>query len=139
MPEVHGITFRELHGWKYELLRPYLAALPEALWSEGRSFETEYLHLRDRDLLIKARYAWDGASGPTRDTPSAMRPSLVHDALCQLLRLRALPASAEPAVDAWFRQLCLADGMHPFRAWYWSVAVRWWPTVKKERDDHADS
>ena len=37
-------------------------------------------------LTINKGYAWDGPSGPTIDTKSFMRGSLVHDALYQLMR-----------------------------------------------------
>lgn len=126
------LLFRRLHGWKYELLESYLATLPEALWSEGRSFETEYLHLQDRDVLIKARYAWDGASGPTFDTDDTMRASLVHDALYQLLRLGALPRSGKGAADQLLHDLLIEDGMHRFRAWYWHTAVRWFGSIDRQ-------
>ena len=32
-------------------------------------------------LIIRPGYAWDGPSGPTFDTPSFMRGSLIHDVL----------------------------------------------------------
>jgi len=125
MPSVHGITYRDLQSWKYELLDPYEIGLPEALWDDnGRWFRTDYLHLLSRDLRICARYAWDGASGPTFDTASTMRASLVHDALCQLARLGAFPASAKPAIDDFFVDLCRQDGMGWFRAWIWRQGVR---------------
>lgn len=124
--ETHGIVYRELRGWKYELLYAHVVALPRVLWATDRSYETDYLHLRGRDLFIKARYAWDGASGPTFDTSSTMRASLVHDALVQLTRLGALPPSAKNAIDNYFVVLCRRDGMGAFRAWLWRQGVRMW-------------
>jgi hypothetical protein len=55
------------------------------------SSELGLIHLSaDGVLTIKAGYRWDGASGPTFDTPSTMFASLVHDALYQLMREEAI-------------------------------------------------
>lgn len=78
-------------------------------------------------LVVKAGYAWDGSSGPTIDTPSNMRASLLHDVLFQLMRLGKL------AYKKWigytnrlFRSMCLEDGMNPFRAWIYYLGVSSW-------------
>ena len=36
-------------------------------------------------LTMKKDYAWDGASGPAKDTKTAMRGSGLHDALYQFI------------------------------------------------------
>ena len=71
----------------------------------------------DGGLYVQAWYAWDGPSGPAMDTKSAMRGSLFHDALYQLLRLKLLPPSERLAADELYRKLCLEDGMWRIRAW----------------------
>lgn len=76
-------------------------------------------------LLIRAGYAWDGASGPAIDTPSFMRGSLVHDALYQLIRLGVVPsAGGRQQADQLLRQIVLEDGMWALRAWWVYHAVR---------------
>ena len=81
---------------------------------------TKYINLTTEGLLfIKLGYAWDGASGPTFDTPSSMRGSLVHDALYQLMRLGVLDYKVHrKRADEILREICLEDGMCSFRAWY---------------------
>lgn len=76
-------------------------------------------------LYIRNGYAWNGASGPTVDTEAWMRPSLVHDALYQLMEESALPLAFRDAADRTMRDLLVWDGMSPFRAWYsyWGVAL----------------
>ena len=78
----------------------------------------------DGKLTIKNRYAWDGPSGPTIDTKSFMRGSLVHDALYQLMRERKLDyLEHREYADNLLKKICLEDGMSKFRAWYVHKAV----------------
>ena len=86
-----------------------------------------------RTDFINKGYAWDGASGPTVDTPDSMRGSLIHDALYQLLRLGKLPAEDREAADKELLKACLADGMLPIRAHVWYGAVRQFGDDSAER------
>jgi len=110
-------------GYKYQLATSYQIHTPV---TPPEQISTDYLTLETNGLLHIARgYAWDGASGPTWDTPAAMRPSLVHDALYQLMREGLLPFDQWRLVaDKFFRQLCKEDGMWPFRAQLWFAGVR---------------
>lgn len=70
-------------------------------------------------LTINADYPWDGPSGPTIDTPSFMRGSLVHDAMYEMLRLGLLPH--DPCfhlANLELQKICLEDGMWEWRADY---------------------
>lgn len=79
----------------------------------------------DGQLLIRAGYAWDGASGPAIDTPSFMRGSLVHDALYQLIRLGVLGKDEHRRqADEALRATVIEDGMLTVRAWWVFHAVR---------------
>lgn len=75
-------------------------------------------------LTIRAGYAWDGPSGPTIDTPSFMRGSLVHDVLYQLMREGYLPQHHRKYADQLLREICLEDGMWPIFAWLAYQGVR---------------
>ena len=80
---------------------------------------TSYIHLHKNGLLwIKAGYAWDGPSGPTIDTLTFMRASLVHDALYQLIRMGHLDLEWRKQADEELRKICLQDNMCKVRAWY---------------------
>ena len=76
-------------------------------------------------LVIRAGYAWDGPSGPTIDTKSFMRGSLVHDALYQLLRQGYLSEHLRDLADVLLQQICLEDGMWRWRAWYVYKSLKW--------------
>lgn len=115
-------TIEYRSGYKYQLATGYGVQTniysPEAIL-------TEFITLSMNGLLfIKRGYAWDGASGPTIDTKSSMRGSLVHDALCQLMRLGLLGSEWRYAVDRELEIKCLEDGMWRWRARLWFKAVR---------------
>lgn len=86
-------------------------------------------------LSVYPGYAWDGASGPTIDTPAAIRASLVHDVLYQLIEIHALPWELRTQADKEFRAILLADGMSPWRVryWYWSVHLFGGQAIRRSR------
>ena len=80
--------YRKLHRYKYQLVEDY--TIPIDI-KPTENIEFKFLSLSSEgQLTIRQYYAWDGPSGPTIDTRSFMRGSLVHDALYQLMRLKAL-------------------------------------------------
>ena len=104
-----SITYRELRGYKYELLEPYshdVGIMP------SEDIITRYVSLlRTGTLVISERYAWDGPSGPTIDTPDTLRASLVHDALYQLMSLGLLDhRQHRNQADRLLRDIMIEDG-----------------------------
>jgi len=115
------ITYKK--GYKYQLVETYEATIPIHPSSD---ITTEYITLSmTGKLRIYRGYAWDGPSGPAIDTNNFMRPSLIHDALYQLMRNGYLDRDKwrEPA-DRLLRQMCLEDGMSQIRAWWVYIGVR---------------
>ena len=116
------IYLRRLRPYKYQLMREYEIVI--ALDKDVKTpVFTDFIRLQRRGkddgwLSIDRGYAWDGPSGPTVDTRSFMRGSLVHDALYQLMRQVYLPLACRKYADDLLRQICLEDGMNRFRAWY---------------------
>ncbi len=74
------MEYRSLRHWKYELTGKMVCPveIPGMVLAE-------YMSIVEGHLTVHAHYAWDGPSGPTFDTPTNMRASLFHDALCQLI------------------------------------------------------
>ena len=119
------ITYRSLWRYKYQLVEPYDVATGLDV-GKRIGTESDWVVLdQDGRLSLRAGYAWDGPSGPTLDTSTFMRPSLVHDALYQLMRTEQLDRDQwrEPA-DRLLRTMCREDGMNRFRAWYVYRGVR---------------
>ncbi|MFH1651300.1 MAG: DUF1353 domain-containing protein [Chloroflexota bacterium] len=114
--------YRELHGYKYQLMDDYTIRIDI---KPAQSIEFKFLALSPEGLLtIRKYYAWDGPSGPTIDSRDFMRGSLIHDALYQLMRLSALDHRVyRKRADEILKEVCREDGMNPFRAWYVYLAV----------------
>lgn len=121
-PMKRTIAYRE--GYKYQLAEQYAILLPFNAPYAVR--EHEFLMITgDNYLVIQPGYAWDGPSGPTVDTKSFMRGSLVHDALYQLMRDGILSAQLyRKDADELLKKICLEDGMSAIRAWWVYKGVR---------------
>lgn len=111
-------------GYRYQLEMNYH---DEIEIRPPETINTEHIRLdTDGNLLIRNAYAWDGPSGPTIQTKTFMRGSLVHDALYQLMREGTLSESQwRETADNILYRICREDGMVWFRAWYVRLAVRW--------------
>ena len=119
--DLEPLQYRETRQWKYETAADYRVRLPI---KPEKDIKTTYIQFdRFGNLLIREGYGWDGASGPTLDTRRTMIPSLIHDALYQLMRMGLLPESERAAADAILREAMIACGAAPWRArlWYWMV------------------
>ncbi len=116
-----NIAYRKRARYKYTLAATY--RIRTGLGEYG-PIDTRYMYLaQDGMLTIKHGYAWDGPSGPTFDTKTFMRGSLVHDALYQLMREGRIPLDRRGEADELLREICEADGMNGIRAAYvfWAV------------------
>lgn len=74
-------------------------------------------------LVISPPYAWDGPSGPTIDTKSAIRGSLEHDAFFELLRNSLIPMKEISLINSRLEVVCKEDGMFNFRAEIWNILL----------------
>lgn len=109
-------------GYKYQLHKTH--QLQVRIRPEG-NIKTRYLSLSvNGDLKIRYGYCWDGPSGPTWDTKTSMRGSLVHDALYQLMRMGFLDHKWKKSIDLLFEEILLEDGMWAWRARLWYRGVQ---------------
>lgn len=108
-------------GYKYQLAKDYTIKTGII----GYTADTHFIILTSIGvLIIKKGYSWDGASGPTVDTKSTMRGSLVHDALYQLMRWELIPQEERQYADELLSKICKEDGMTDFRADYWEFMTK---------------
>ena len=109
--------------YKYQLAEGYTISISIRPKSD---IETEFIDLdTDGNLTVKKGYAWDGPSGPVKDTKENMRASLVHDALYQLMRDEKLKSRTHrKAADQEFKDICKADGVSNLRASVYYKALR---------------
>jgi hypothetical protein len=73
-----------------------------------------YLSVYRGVLTIKERYAWDGPSG-IPDSADLMLPSLVHDALYQLMRGEAISKSYQKMADKLFKKMYKSEAIRLLR------------------------
>ena len=102
-------------GFKYQLRKTCVVTIPALASYAGIS--TRFISIgKGGRLVIRAGYAWDGASGPTIDTLSSMRASLVHDALYQLMRMGVIHEGFRKIADDLLCGIGKKDKM-----WVWRV------------------
>ena len=119
---MNRIFYRKYHhAYKYELAENYILTIES---TANISYHSAYLELLAGKLTIYKGYMWDGPSGPTFDTKTFMRASLVHDALYQLMRLGVVGSWYRRRADEYLREICIEAGMNRFRAWYVYHGVR---------------
>jgi hypothetical protein len=119
----HGIEYWEIDHDKYK----YMLAKNYSIQTDiyDKSFNNPYFRLyKNGKLICKQYYCWDGASGPTIDTESNMRGSLIHDVLYQAMHMNFLSRKYRKYADDFFYEIIREDGMNLIRAKYYWLAVR---------------
>ena len=111
------IAYRSLKNYKYQLMRKYEYMTKLRLKKELKIGHFVRL-FKSGKILIKEGYAWNGPSGPTIDTKTFMRGSLVHDAFYQIMRSGKLPLIHRKYIDELLGKMCKEDGMSSIRIWY---------------------
>jgi hypothetical protein len=121
MPTVGYIKYRS--EYKHQLAFAYAMTIPIR---PKEDIVTDYIELAaDGSLTVAKGYAWDGPSGPVKDTEENLRASLVHDALYQLMRQEALSSRTHrKTADQLFKDMCKADGVSSFWASAWYKGLR---------------
>ena len=116
------MTIKYKKGFKYQLAETHACVVDIHPFAE---IDTDFIRLTpEGTLTLRKGYAWDGPSGPTFDTKTFMRGSLVHDALYQLIRMRLLPRSSKEAADDELYDICISVGMWKMRAKWVFTALR---------------
>ena len=116
------ISYKTLRIYKYQLTKQYKIDLGKHRPYVG--FDANHYFYDGHILLIRRGYRWDGPSGPTIDTDTFMRGSLVHDVLYQAIREGHLPMKYRKKADKILYRLCREHGMSWVRAWYTYKCVR---------------
>jgi len=136
-------TIKYSKGYKYYLREDYTIYIPVY---PSEFIDCEFFSITTKgELCIYRKYAWNGASGPTIDTKSTMRGSLVHDVGYQMLRLIRSGViqldHTEELLDGWrkifdrlLHNICEEDGMWKIRAGVWWRAVEWFAGDSAEPD-----
>ena len=109
------IAYQTLKAWKYRLTQDHIEDI-EILPPDNVNIRAKdgtliaSLSITGR-LFIARDYCYDGASGPTIDTPDTMRPSLLHDVMYQYMRLGILPQDPfKEQADRLLQRRLIEDG-----------------------------
>ena len=85
-------------GYKYQLYETFATKVD----IYGFLIKTDFIILdKQGNLVIQKGYAWDGPTG-IPDVKELMEPSLIHDALYQLIRMKLLPENMKKKADKEF-------------------------------------
>ena len=118
------ITYEKLDRWKYRLATAYtfkanlpLKLRPSKKVGLGTSSQQDIVSYDPETdcVTVRAGYCWDGPSGPTIDDDRAMRPSLIHDAYYQLIRMGLLPEGARKHADEHYARELKYNGYPKWR------------------------
>ena len=126
-------TINYRSGYKYQLRKPCITLTPIT----NQPCSVQFMSLDEFGLLtIGVGYAWDGPSGPSIDTKTFMRGSLVHDALYGLMHSGVLASTNKDAADRLLQRICIADGMWSVRAgWVYQAVKRFGSTAVSPTDN----
>lgn len=114
------MKYRDIKKYRWQVLTDEHYDLPYDLQFDA---ETDWITLKGKSLDIFKGYAWNGANRPAINTKNFRIPSLVHDAICQLIRIGLLPVTMWDTAGDIMHYYCLRCGMSEFRANYCRWAV----------------
>ncbi len=101
-------------------------------WSLSLECKHRFIQIENGMLIIKAGYAWDGSSVPFKQLTKfiwnsdkgSMNASLVHDALCQLMRIGFISTGFKLLADELYRDLCLTGDADGNKLSRWNANLR---------------
>jgi hypothetical protein len=130
-------------GYKYQLEEDFIIKTSIFHPSKDNIVTPWIILFRSGKLFIRKGYAWDGPSGPTwdwLDNKSVMTPSLVHDALYQLIRMERLDPGYRDYADE-VLGILMRKRTSKWRAIRWLQVLRsriWTRETKKFGGSSAD-
>lgn len=122
-----GVNFKCIrhHKYKYQLVDRYEHDLDPTFPKVWVSLNGNWVEIVGHQLIIKAGYCWDGASGPALDTMDFAEPSLVHDTIYQLIAEGKLPKKPwKKYADSELRRIAELNNMPAWRSTYAYYFVR---------------
>lgn len=135
------MKYRVLHPYRYQITDDCaVPILSGALISALRDMETvrhPFFEITRRAVLVRAGYAWDGATGVLFQTANLRVPSLIHDIGCQAVNLGMLPRDFRAAFDAEYYAQALEYGVSKPRAMAHFAAIRLWGMIQKAEKNPA--
>ena len=85
--------------------------------------DTKEYRIGNELAVVKPGFRWR-ASGPTINSPTTRRASLLHDCLYVAMARGDLPHASRAAADQNMLRILEEDGAGRIRRWYWWAGVR---------------
>lgn len=106
--EIEDVYYRT--GFRHQLSRDFSMYVARFGIFPLEPGGNEFVQLTiDGRLIVRKHYAWDGASGPALNDRAFVRPSLVHDALYQLIREGVIGQDGRRLADRLLRKMLRKD------------------------------
>lgn len=113
-----SLYYRKIQKYKYQLVEQFSHRVKLSIGISTNFIKVNFPE-PDGIIRIEIGYTWDGST--MSSDKHAMKASLVHDALYQLMRLGQLDISYREYADQLYRDLCIEAGMSKFQA-----NIRYW-------------
>lgn len=155
--DIHYVDVKD-PVFKYRLLMDIANQVDFLGLKLKEDIHNDYCSLFTDGLIIGRKlYAYDGASGPTKDTKDTMHGALDHDIFWQLIEEGFLGEEWREVSNAHLKKQCIADSklLYPdkklshkfmrgvssvrFFAWRWSVTIFGRPYIKFKKWHHGRS
>jgi hypothetical protein len=119
------MKYRDIEQYDFQLMENvnFPVNMPDNLY-DGESIVCRFITIGDNRLYIAKHYCWDGSSIPLKKSwrwlfdsdKYCKEASLVHDALCQLIRNGLLPLRYRIDADKYYQDMCMNYGMPKWQA-----------------------
>lgn len=118
------LKYSNTKGYKYTVREDISVKVSDL---DEINISTPHFSIQNNVITAKSSYSWNGASGPTWDTPNTMLPSLIHDILYQCIGTKQIDKKKRFYADLIFYKLMrerTKTFFGQFRAFYFFCAVR---------------
>lgn len=127
------MIIEDIYGYKHRIKNQEIIKLPYAFMFA----EFEWARVNGDELIINKYYSWDGSSC-VPDTKATKKASLVHDVLCQMIKLGYIPKSERKKADKCYRDLIIefSNGKEKALAavYYRGLRMFGWAYSKKAKE-----
>lgn len=135
------MKYRNVDIYRYQITEDCsVPVLSPDLLRALRNIETirhPFFEITRQAVLVRAGYAWDGATGVLFQTENLRVPSLIHDIGCQAVNLGMLPRDFRAAFDAEYYAQALEYGVLKARAIAHFAVIRLWGIIPKAETNPA--
>lgn len=119
---MYKIKYDSVKNYKYRLLEEYVHDTRFDFSHLIDGVNLEFINVTANGVItVRKGYSWDGASGPTWDTESTMRASLMHDVMYQLIRVEVISKKWQAEADILLWEIMREDSLTESPQGWWGA------------------